>query len=241
MIALRVMSRRLRLSGTTLPLMSSGEIKRDSHSPVAVQALPAILAAVAALAIYSITLGGTYVYDDVIVHEDPRFTHTNLWPQFWTRAYMPDAVDKLYRPLTCLSFAVEYSIHGDRPWAYHLINILLHAGAAAAVAELARRLRSDFARRSLPAFCLQIHPVHVEAASPPGWWDRPKLLCTLAMVVAMILFLRAMTPARAAGICGSLAVAILSKEQINSSACGAAGIAAGSQISPGGIVARRPI
>ena len=123
---------------------------------------------------------------------------------------MPDAVDKLYRPLTCLSFAVEYSIHGDRPWAYHLINILLHAGAAAAVAELARRL-VGFRPAIAAGILFAIHPVHVEAVA--GLVGRAELLCTLAMVVAMILFLRAMTPARAAGICGSLAVAILSKEQ----------------------------
>ena len=98
--------------------------------------LPAALAAVAALALYAVTLNGSYFYDDTILKEDHRFTDRHRWPQFWTQDYMPNAVDRLYRPLTCMTFAVEFSLHGDRPWIYHLVNVLLHAGAAAAVAEL---------------------------------------------------------------------------------------------------------
>ena len=58
---------------------------------------PAVLSAAVALALYAVTLGGTYIYDDVILHEDLRFTQPRLWSKFWTDAYMPGAIDRLYR------------------------------------------------------------------------------------------------------------------------------------------------
>jgi hypothetical protein len=164
----------------------------------------------AALILYAITLGGSYVYDDTILHEDPRFTHPALWWKFWTDQYMPGAVDRLYRPLTCMTFAVQYSLHGDRPWLYHLVNWLLHAGVAAAVAELARRLMG-FRVALVAGILFAIHPVHVEAVA--GLVGRAELLCALASLIALILFLKPMTAWRGSSICVCLVVAILSKEQ----------------------------
>ncbi|HZL36282.1 MAG TPA: glycosyltransferase family 39 protein [Tepidisphaeraceae bacterium] len=172
--------------------------------------LPALLAAVAALLLYAVTLGGSYVYDDVLLQEDARYTHPSLWYQFWTRDYSPGTLDKLYRPLTCMTLAVEYTLHGDRPWLYHLVNTLLHAAAAAAVAELGRRLLN--ARVGLVAGVLfAVHPVHVEAVA--GLVGRAEILCTLATVGALLLFLRPMTGRRAAAIAALLIAALLSKEQ----------------------------
>jgi len=244
--------------------------------------LPGLIGAVAALAVFAITLGGSYFYDDMILKEDPRFSHVALWPKFWTQDYMPNAIDRLYRPLTSMSFAVEYYLHGDRPWVYHLVNILLHAGAAAAVAELARRLtqstntgsvgsasslgifrgaalpggvfvpktavghpaearchekfssssrailpplekavrsadptKSESAR-SLRIACaagvlFAVHPIHVEAVA--GLVGRAELLCTLATIIGLILFLKPMTGLRATAIVVCAIVALLSKEQ----------------------------
>src|SRR5207237_1423277 len=90
-------------------------------------------------------------------------------------------------------------------------NVLLHAAAAAGVAELARRLAG--ARVAIIAGLLfAAHPVHVEAvASIAG---RAELLCTAAMLAAMMLFVgRAMTWARVAAITACMAIAVLSKEQ----------------------------
>src|SRR5437868_2884825 len=89
---------------------------------------PALITALIALVLYACTLGGTYIYDDVAVLADPRISHPNPWSHLWTRPYMEGAADRLYRPLTLMSFAIQWWIHGDRPWAFHLVNILFHAG-----------------------------------------------------------------------------------------------------------------
>src|SRR5512134_714255 len=44
----------------------------------------------------------------------------------------------VYRPLATLSWAAQYALHGRAPAGYHLVNVLLHAAAAALVALLAR-------------------------------------------------------------------------------------------------------
>jgi len=94
-----------------------------------------------AVALHAITLGGTYVYDDKdVVRDDPRVRETGHWLQLLKGPYLPGAPDPLYRPVTSLSFAAQWRVHGDRPWAFHLVNVLLHAGASALVAMLAARM-----------------------------------------------------------------------------------------------------
>ena len=125
-----------------------GPVTRDRGPAVA-----ALIAALVGMALYAITLGGTYVYDD-IYHlfndwrtqappgrpppiEDPR-----QWHVYLTESYN-DAIDNLYRPITSLSFAAQATLHGrdqGRAWAWHLFNVLLYGVVCAQVALLAGRM-----------------------------------------------------------------------------------------------------
>jgi hypothetical protein len=49
--------------------------------------------------------------------------------------------DAYFRPLSSLSFALEWNLWGTDLWGYHLVNIALHAGAAVCVWALLRRVR----------------------------------------------------------------------------------------------------
>jgi protein O-mannosyl-transferase len=173
---------------------------------------PAILAALLSLLIYAVTLGGTYVYDDLyIVREDPRVLGSQSWRDFWTRDYNNGGVDNLYRPIVSMSYWLQWRVHGDRPWAFHLVNILLHAATAAAVAEFARRL-IGMRGAYVAGILFAVHPIHVEAVA--GIVGRAELMCALAMLGAMILFMhRPMTIRRSLAICACLILAVLSKEQ----------------------------
>src|SRR5690242_1953797 len=85
---------------------------------------PAALAAILAALVSMVSLGGTYVYDDQwIVQRDPRVHEPGRWKEYFTTAYFPEGVDRLYRPLTSLSYALQWHLHGDRPWAFHLVNV----------------------------------------------------------------------------------------------------------------------
>ena len=188
---------------TDLPL-SEGFAQRSDWRP-------AIAAALLAAALFAITLGGTYIYDDLtIILINPRVHDPALWGQHWTKAY-GDSVDNLYRPLVTMSYAIQWWLHGDRPWAYHLVNVLLHAAASAGVAELARRLAG-----TRPAYVAGLlfaaHPVHVEAVA--NIVGRAELACAAAVVGALVVFARRpLTVGRAVAVWALLVCAILSKEQ----------------------------
>ena len=91
---------------------------------------PALVTALVAAATFAVTLGGTFIYDDLpIILDDPRMSDPSLWRSFWLDGYRVGGIDRLYRPLTSMSFAVQRWMHGGLAWPFHLVNVLLHAGA----------------------------------------------------------------------------------------------------------------
>jgi hypothetical protein len=171
-----------------------------------------MIAAMFAAAVYACTLSGTYIYDDVqVIQLDPRVAQPALWRYFWTRDYMIGAPDKLYRPLTSMSFAIQWWLHGDRAWAFHLVNILLHAGVTALVAVLGARI-AGIRVAWIAGLLFAVHPIHVEAVA--GLVGRAETLCTLAMLGGLCIFLQNnLTVIRVVAIAGCFLVALLSKEQ----------------------------
>jgi protein O-mannosyl-transferase len=175
-------------------------------------AAPALVAGVVTLALYAVTLGGTYIYDDVaLIANDKRIQSVENWKQLWTTDYFNGGVDNLYRPLTSQTFALQWWLHGDRPWAFHLVNLLLGAAVAAGVAELARRL-AGLRTAWVAGLLFAAHPLHVEAvAEIVGRGDE---LCAFFIILALILFLpRPLTTGRACAISLCAIAAMLSKEQ----------------------------
>src|SRR5947208_3339583 len=102
-------------------------------------------------------------------------------------------------------------LHGDRPWAFHLVNLLLHAAVSAAVAELTRRMIGQRAAY-LAGLLFAAHPVHVEAVA--GIVGRAEEMATIGILAALILFIgKPMTARRACGIVAWFLFAACSKEQ----------------------------
>jgi hypothetical protein len=176
------------------------------------RSLPAIASALLALALYAVCIGGTYIYDDVAVvrpEHDDRLADPTQWKRYWTESYN-QGVDNLYRPLVSMSYALQWKIHGDRPWVFHLINVLLHAGVSACVADFARRMIGMRAAY-MAGLLFAAHPIHVEdVANIVG---RAELMSALGVFGALILFLRPITPRRAVAIVGCFVLSLLSKEQ----------------------------
>ncbi len=192
-------------------------------------AAPAIVSAVVAILLYAITLGGTYIYDDVgIVRDDPRVRNVSQWHRLWTSDYFDGGADNLYRPLVSSSYAVEWFVHGDRPWMFHLVNVLLHAAACAAVAEFTRRglnaipakvrdlSHPDESQPTTAAYfagtLFAAHPLHVEAVA--NIVGRAELMCTLAVFVGLAVLLHhTFTNGRAIVVLTVGVLGLLCKEQ----------------------------
>jgi len=105
--------------------------------------------------------------------------HSYTWPAFDSG---------LYRPLTTLSYVVNYVVLGDanRPVGYHWFNLVAHAANAFLVYLLALRL----ARRYWPAFFAAalwaLHPVCTEAVTYIA--GRPEELAALGVLGALVLY-----------------------------------------------------
>jgi hypothetical protein len=176
---------------------------------------PALFSALFALALYAITLRGTYVYDDrFMILSDPRLTPAK-WSEFWTTDYFNGGPDNLYRPLVSMTYAIQVWLHGtaeSRAWMFHAVNWLLHAGVCAAVAEMTRRLTRSSRTALFAGLLFAAHPVHVEAVA--NIVGRAELMCALGVVGAVTLLLRSpLTFGRVFRIWGCLVFALLSKEQ----------------------------
>lgn len=164
-----------------------------------------------AIALYAVTLGGTFIYDDVaVVQQDRRLANPRDWVQYWTDSYN-FGVDNLYRPLVSMTYAVAHCLHPDTAWPYHAFNVLLHAIVSVMVAWVAMRLTGRSLVALVAGLLFAAHPVHVEAVA--NIVGRAEMMCAIATLGAIGLAIGPLTTGRVIAIWLCCAVAILCKEQ----------------------------
>lgn len=97
------------------------------------------------------------------------------------------ASHRSWRPLTVLSFRLDFALAGARPFPFHLHNALLHGLCAAAVAAVLLRWRAagDDLAAHAAAFAFAAHPVHTEAVA--NITGRAEVLSALLCLVAFAL------------------------------------------------------
>lgn len=156
-----------------------------------------------ALVVFANSLSNDFAYDDnTIVRDNPRVRSLSDWRQIWLSDWWRPPPgqswgsnplrDRLYRPLTLWTFAVNYAVGGLHPLGYHLVNVLLHAIVCGLVGVLARRLLEDRAAATLAALLFAVHPVHSEAVA--NVVGRAELLAALFLLIGLLCLL----PSRAA-------------------------------------------
>ncbi|MFN7119963.1 MAG: hypothetical protein ACK4TA_24425 [Saprospiraceae bacterium] len=142
--------------------------------------LPAMVLMAVAIAIYLPTLGYEYVLDDKIV-----MTENNYVKQGWSGigtilttesleghlGKRPDLIiGARYRPLSLVTFAIEYSLWGLNPTLSHLVNVLLHGLLAVVLFRLLHLMLPTKKAWyiSLPfviTLLYLLHPIHSEAVA----------------------------------------------------------------------------
>lgn len=159
-----------------------------------------VLVAVTALT-FANTASLGFVWDDHRVIEanpavtDPgRYGLRDALRATWWGPTAPVGSNRVWRPVTLVSFRVDRALWGPSPSGHHVTNVALHALVAALVFALARRvLLSRGADSPLAAFgaaaLFALHPLRVEAvASIVG---RAELLAALGVLTATLATLRA--------------------------------------------------
>ncbi len=134
------------------------------------------------IAIYLNSIAGEFVFDD------NHFIVNNMWIRDWRHipdilfspvfASLPeDQINKadpnFYRPGFHLFLMLGYAISGLKPWGYHIVNIIIHAGNVLLLFFISKPLikgasidtRPAYQNRLLallPALIFAVHPIHAE-------------------------------------------------------------------------------
>lgn len=100
--------------------------------------------------LYAPTLGAPLVWDDLVLITDSQTIHSlsareAFLEPFWQSTAGVQGTAAYYRPLTKLSFALDYAVHGENPAGYHLTNVILHLLTAVLVFALLRRRQASIA------------------------------------------------------------------------------------------------
>lgn len=181
--------------------------------------LPLLCMVLVGLLIYAGSLDGEFIWDDdaLVAGNAHIRSWSNVGAVFANdqgAGFRGDVSYGFYRPVTALTFMLDYRLWGLDPWGYHLSSVLWHILASLGVYLLARRLAGSLAA----LFCgllFLAHPVHSEAVS---WIAcRGELLAAAGIFCAMILYLKALDAGRPAwkfvwASCACVCLAAFSKE-----------------------------
>ncbi|MFH1765354.1 MAG: hypothetical protein ABIF09_14285 [Gemmatimonadota bacterium] len=117
-------------------------------------------------AAYANSLGNGFAYDDnSILPQNPLVTAGD-WRGALSSPYQPDALEGagLYRPVTSLSFTLEWMAFGEDPLGYHLLNLLFHALVSLLVFLLLLEMGAVFPAL-VGGVLFAVHPLHSEAVA----------------------------------------------------------------------------
>ncbi len=170
----------------------------NSGSRRAVRLWAAAVLAAALLAFWG-TLFHPFRHDDItvitmnpIVQESGRSLEA-FTRDYWAMRAGDEKRDRLYRPVTTLSFAANHALGGNAPGGYRAVNIVLHGLASVLLLWLGLRLGLREAEAGAAALVFAVHPVHTEAVN--ALVARADLLVAAGVFAGMSLLLGTVLPA----------------------------------------------
>lgn len=178
--------------------------------------LGAVIVVMTAIALYAPTWSFDFVYLDdnnLILNQRRMLQRSSSFYSVFGQAYFPGRFNAYYRPLVNLSLVANYHLGGARPFGYHLVNGLLHAGNCLLVYALLQALKMKRGAALLAALIFAVHPVCVASVAwIPGRNDL--LLTGFALGACLLLTQSALRPSAWAksGHLGCFSAALLCKE-----------------------------
>jgi len=130
---------------------------------------------------------------DFVNWDDDKYVFANplvlrgLSPTGVRRAFT-DVVFCNWAPLTILSYQLDVTLLGSKPWAFHLTNVLLHASASAILFLAIARLTGCVGRSAAATLLFAVHPLRVESVA----WiaERKDVLSVLFLSLGLLAYER---------------------------------------------------
>jgi len=123
------------------------------------------------------------------------------------------AMDVYYRPLFNILLILNYALFGSSAWAWHLVNVLIHAAVSLLVFMVVKEISGRQWLSLITACLFAVHPTHVESVAWISGVTDP--LMSLFFLAALLFYLRYRRNGRVLMLIAALAsylLALLSKE-----------------------------
>lgn len=191
--------------------MASSPVYWDHRIPLPLLAAARakVTVALVALLCFMNSYDGEFVFDDseaIVNNKDlkPATPLNNIWSNdFWGTNLSSNSSHKSYRPLTVLTFRLNYLLAGGlHPVGFHVLNILLHAVISALMTDVFAILIGGLSYDEkgsilnhapktslLAALLFAAHPVHTESVA--GVVGRADLLCALFFQLSFLTYCKA--------------------------------------------------
>src|SRR3989344_3190915 len=167
-----------------------------------------VVALSVAFAIFGNGIGGDFVFDDTAVIEKRADLKNseNFFTLFISPYHKHLPRSGLYRPVTMVSYMLNYAVLGEGAAGFRVVNIILHALNAFLVFILLKRLTNSRTIHYVVFFLFLTHPIHVEAVT--SLVGRAELLAFGWGIMAVLLLLQR----RPILSMGAFLLALMSKE-----------------------------
>nr|XP_012324793.1 transmembrane and TPR repeat-containing protein 3 [Aotus nancymaae]XP_012324794.1 transmembrane and TPR repeat-containing protein 3 [Aotus nancymaae] len=138
-----------------------------------------------------------FVFDDVSAILDNKDLHpstplkTLFQNDFWGTPMSEERSHKSYRPLTVLTFRLNYLLSELKPMSYHLLNMIFHAVVSVIFLKVCK-LFLDNKSSVIASLLFAVHPVHTEAVT--GVVGRAELLSSIFFLAAFLSYTRSKGP-----------------------------------------------
>jgi len=152
------------------------------------------------LAVFLPSMRGDFLWDDkYFISENPNIQSPNFLKTFLVSPFggfsgldensaWMDRIMQFYRPLTSLSYWVDFKVWGLNPAAFHLTNILLHIANSVLLFFILLSLEISVAPAFLSALLFSVFPLHFENVA---WISgRTDLLSFLFAVLSVWFFIK---------------------------------------------------
>nr|XP_048274229.1 protein O-mannosyl-transferase TMTC3 [Myodes glareolus]XP_048274230.1 protein O-mannosyl-transferase TMTC3 [Myodes glareolus] len=138
-----------------------------------------------------------FVFDDVSAILDNKDLHpstplkTLFQNDFWGTPMSEERSHKSYRPLTVLTFRLNYLLSELKPMSYHLLNTVFHAVVSVIFLKVCK-LFLDKRSSVIAALLFAVHPIHTEAVT--GVVGRAELLSSVFFLAAFLSYTKSKGP-----------------------------------------------
>ncbi|MCM8794222.1 MAG: tetratricopeptide repeat protein [Candidatus Omnitrophica bacterium] len=153
--------------------------------------IPVAVLLAAVLGAYHNSVGGVLFWDDneTIVNnvyvQNPKYIEEVFRTSYHSGS---GNLSPNYRPLTTLTFMVDYQLWKLKPFGYHLTNLLIHAMCVLLLFSLFKRITGDSRVACLAGLLFGVHPINSEAVNYVS--NRTDLLMLFFFLLGFLSYIR---------------------------------------------------